>query len=182
MKVLRWLGFILILIGLTIPFNYSNKIKEEYLEERVAIEEKLANEEEYFALLEIPDINLKKELLAINDINNNVDKNLLVLKESIFPGDASSNVIIAGHSGNGKNAYFKDLYKVNMGAKIKLYYDNYIYTYEISDIELQDKTGTLYLNNNYQNMITLITCTKNDKYHQTIYYAKLKNQEKIVKN
>lgn len=182
MKVFRWLGYLLILIGLVIPSNYSNKIKESYLEERIAVEEKIAQEEEYFAILEIPDINLKKELLTISDINNNVDKNLLVIKESTFPGGLRSNVIIAGHSGNGKNAYFRDLYKVKMGSDIKLYYNGYLYTYEICEIELQDKTGTLYLNRNYQDMITLITCTKNDKYHQTIYYAKLKNQEKIVKN
>lgn len=180
MKLIRLIGLLLILTGLAIPI--SSKVDENIAENKQLeiVKEKLeAEEKEYFAILEITDINLKKELFPLTSANNNVDKNLFVVKESIWPGNNRSNVIIAGHSGNGKNAYFKDLYRLQVGANLKLYYNNFIYTYEVKNIELQDKTGTLYLSNNYQDMITLITCTKNDKKHQTIYYAELKTTEKM---
>ena len=54
--------------------------------------------------------------------------------------------------------------------------------YEIIDIEYQNKTGILYLKEENEDMITLITCTKNDSTTQTIYYGILKNKEKIAKN
>ena len=37
-----------------------------------------------------------------------------------------------------------------------LYYNNNLYTYKIKDIEYQDKTGKLYLKNNYKDVLTLI--------------------------
>ena len=66
--------------------------------------------------------------------------------------------------------------------EIKLYYDNYIWIYEIIDIEYQNKTGILYLKEENEDMITLITCTKNNSTTQTIYYGILKNKEKIAQN
>lgn len=181
MKVLKLIGLLLIFAGLAIPINYSKEIKNEEFEEKIVLEEVIDNEEEYFAILEIPSISLKKELFQIADERNNVDRNLLVVKESVFPESSNSNVIIAGHSGNGKVSHFKDLYKVKIGEEIKLYYNNYVYTYQIREIELQNKTGTLYLINNEKDMMTLITCTKNDKKHQTIYYAELKTKENMSK-
>ena len=52
--------------------------------------------------------------------------------------------------------------------------------YEIKEIETQPKTGTLALKRISDHMLTLITCTKNNKNTQTIYYADLKNKEKIL--
>lgn len=181
MKLLRLIGFLLVLIGFVIPINYATEVKNEEAIEKLAIEEIKHQDDKYFAILEIPKIELKKILFPINDSNNNVDKNLLIVKESVFPENERSNVIIAGHSGNGKNAYFKNLYKINIGEELVLYYNDYIYTYEVKEIEFQDKTGTLYLSQDYQKMLTLITCTRNDSKHQTIYYAELKSQEKMSK-
>ncbi len=121
--------------------------------------------------LEIPKISFKKEI----DLNNqNVDIGLWVSKESIFPDYNPSNVIIAGHSGNASNAYFKKLYLLNINDIIKLYYNNKLYEYQIFDIEKQKKTGTLDIKNMNDNIITLITCTKNNNSTQTIYYGQLK--------
>ena len=147
--------------------NYA-VILEEHLEEN-----------NYFAILEIESIALKRELYEINSKENNVNKNILVHKKSIFPGQEVSHIILAAHSGNGSNAYFKDLYKLNLKDEIKLYYDNYSWTYEIEDIEYQEKTGILYLKEENRDMITLITCTKNDSDTQTIYYGALKECQNV---
>lgn len=177
MKWFKKLSFILFLTGsILILFNFkSERLNEENVEAQVEIKET----QSYFAILEIEKINLKRELFEIGNINNNVDKNLFVVDSSVFPDALNSNVIIAGHSGSGKNAYFKNLYKLKQGDTLKLYYNNKLYIYEINDIEYQDKTGILYLKKENYNMLTLITCTLNDKKHQTIYYAKLKNVSKI---
>ena len=38
---------------------------------------------DYIAVIKIPKINLEKGLYDVNDINNNVDKNIQILKSSI---------------------------------------------------------------------------------------------------
>ncbi|MCM1053847.1 MAG: sortase [Ruminococcus sp.] len=170
--------FILSLVligGITLSVNHfhkEEKIEEVYLEE---INAKIENNS-YLAVLDIPTINLKKELFPKDNPDNDVNKNLFITSSSIFPNDNSnSNIIIAGHSGNSNNAFFKDLYKLNLNSEVKLYYNNKTYTYLVKEIEYQAKTGTLYLKNNYHDMLTLITCTKNNDKTQTIYYAELKN-------
>ena len=122
--------------------------------------------------LEIPKISF---IRALDQNNSNVDKDLWVAKESVFPDFNPSNVIIAGHSGRGSNAYFQNLSKLVLNDIIRLYYKAKIYEYELFQIEEQPKTGTLDILNISKNLITLITCTKNDNYHQTIYYGVLKS-------
>ena len=177
-KIIKIISLILITGSISIPISY--KVGEEIIikENDKKIEEALENEY-YYAILEIPSINLRKEIFKVNDPNNNVDINLMLHKESIMPDNTNSQVIILGHSGSGIHGYFKELYKLKINNLVNLYYKGYIYTYEIKYIEKQDKTGTLYLNKKYPEMITLITCTKNDKNTQTIYYGKLKNKEKL---
>ncbi len=165
----------ILISGLIISINHFKKeevIEEVYLEE---INEKIENKN-YLAILEIPTINLKRELFAKDSPDNDVSRNLFITASSSFPSSNSdSNLIIAGHSGNGSNAFFKDLYKLKLNSEIKLYYNNKTYTYLIKEIEYQAKTGTLYLKNAYPDMLTLVTCTENNNKTQTIYYAELKN-------
>ena len=180
-KEIKIIGIILIVIAILIPLSYKAtdniliKINDTKIEEK-------KKENDYYAILEIAKINLKREIFKINDTNNNVNKNLQLHASSIMPGNNLSRVIVLGHSGNGLNAYFKNLYKLKIKDEVKLYYHNYIYTYEIKEIEEQNKTGEVYLKENKEDVIVLITCTKNNKNTQTIYYGYLKNKEKIVKN
>lgn len=177
-KIVKLIGFTLVLLGISIPISYKGlDIANVYIND-AKIEQELKTND-YYAILEIPAINLKRELFPINDKNNNVNKNLFVHNLSTFPNNDESNLIIAGHSGNGLNAYFKNLYKLKVGNKILLYYEDNLYTYEVKEIEYQNKTGTLYLKKNYLEMITLITCTKNNKNTQTIYYASLVSKNVI---
>ena len=161
-------------------FSFSMNIITECIYE-MNLENKIISNDTYFAILEIPKIDLKRELYDMNDNKNNVNDNILVHKNSIFPDNNKSNIILAGHSGNGNNAYFRYLYKLRKGDAIKLYFNNLVYEYEISEIEYQEKTGNLFLKQDFENMITLITCTYNNKKTQTIYYAFMKNNENIAK-
>ncbi len=178
-KINKILGFLFLSCGFLLLFGNFTIKKATEIKETRKIETKVRENNSYFAILEIPKISLKKELFSINDSQNQVDKNILVHSKSIFPSEENSYIILAGHSGNGKNAYFKNLYKLKKGHELKLYYQNNIYTYEILAIEEQNKTGTLDLRK-YADALVLITCTKNNSKTQTIYYSKLKNTTKIA--
>lgn len=179
-KNIKRLSLILIVIVLGVSFWRQLIYQEEEVFQKRVLEAKLDNEEEYFAIIEIPKIDLKKELYAIGDIRNDVNKNLLVHEISEFRKDGASMIVIAGHSGTSKVAYFRNLYRLEVGDEVKLYYGGNCYQYLVREIESQEKTGKLYLKN-YQGLgvIVLITCTKNDDKHQTIYYAEIDKKCKI---
>ena len=57
---------------------------------------------------------------------------------------------------------------------ITVNYNNHSYIYKIEKIYTQKKTGKIkVLRNATRTTLTLITCTKDDEYHQTIYIAYL---------
>ena len=175
---LKIIGFFLLFVGILVPVLGFTSYKVSDKAYQIVLQEK-EDEQDYFAILEIEEIGLKRELFAIDSKENDVDQNILVHDMSVFPSNGVSNVILAAHSGVGRNAYFKDLYKLEKFDEIKLYYDGYLWRYEIIKIEYQDKTGILYLLEKDTDMITLITCTKDDSTRQTIYYGVLKNKEKL---
>lgn len=132
--------------------------------------------EPYLGEIEIPKISLRKGFYSKESNLNNVKFNLYVMPTSSYPDVQNGNFIIAGHSGNYNNSYFKDLYKLSEGDQIYIYYNNQKYVYEIKKIYLQDKTGTISIYRNLEKTtLTLITCTLNDESHQTVYIAELTN-------
>lgn len=132
----------------------------------------------YIGYLEIPKLGIKKGFLDVNDKNNTVEKNIEVVKTSNYPDVENGNLIIAGHSGYGYKAFFKDLYKVENGDVAYVYYGNIKYTYQVKKIYTQERTGKIAIYRNYdQKTLTLITCTKDDKTKQTVYIAELIKQE-----
>ena len=132
--------------------------------------------EPYLGEIEIPKISLRKGFYSKESNLNNVKFNLYVMPTSSYPDVQNGNFIIAGHSGNYNNSYFKDLYKLSEGDQIYIYYNNQKYVYEIKKIYLQDKTGTISIYRNLEKTtLTLITCTFNDESHQTVYIAELTN-------
>ena len=137
-------------------------------------EKKEQNDEEYIGVLEISKINFYKGFYNKNSGLNNVDYNLYVLPESSYPDVVNGNLMIAGHSGNYNNSYFANLYKLNVGDTAKVTYKGKKYTYKITDIYYEKKTGTVrILRDKNKTTLTLITCTKDDEAHQTIYIAEL---------
>lgn len=134
--------------------------------------------EEYLGIIDIPKINLYKGFYDKTSNLNNVKFNLYVLPESSYPDVENGNLIIAGHSGNYNNSYFANLYKLEKEDTITIHYNNSKYIYKIANIYNEEKTGKVRIfRNKNKTTLTLITCTKDDDTHQTIYIAELISQE-----
>lgn len=134
---------------------------------------------EFIGYLEIKKINLKQGFVSKKSYYNDVKYNIQLLSLSDYPDKQYGNVIIAGHSGIGYLAFFKNLYKLNKGDEAKIYYKNYIYTYKIVNIYNVLKTGKVKINRDiYKTCLTLITCTHNSKTQQTVYILELKDKVK----
>ena len=166
-------------LALSLELN-QNKIEEEKIEttKEEPIEEEKKQEtynyEEYLGIIEINKINLYKGFYDKKSKLNNVNINLKVLPESDYPNVEYGNLIIAGHSGNYNNSYFRNLYLLNVDDEIKIHYNNKQYIYKIEKIYTEPKIGKVrILRNASKTSLTLITCTKDDEYHQTIYIASL---------
>jgi len=174
----------LIIIGiiLIVYENIINLKEENFIETKIIqhnnnqIEmnqsDKMADElkSDYIAILEIPKIKLKKELYNIDNPNNKVDINIEILKESDIE---KGNFILAGHSGVGKTAYFNNLYQLNVGDTINIYYNNSKYTYQIVDIYNIEKTGKALLKRNkLKTTLTMITCHYNTN-KQIVFISEL---------
>ena len=124
------------------------------------------------------EMNLALSSMNMDDNLNNVKFNLYVLPESNYPDTEGGNLIIAGHSGNYNNSYFANLYMLEVNDDIVIHYNNKKYVYKIDKIYNEKKTGRVRILRNKNNTtLTLITCTKDDNYHQTVYIAYLTSVE-----
>ncbi len=134
--------------------------------------------ESYIAVLEIPEIDLKKGIYALGSRYNTVSRNVSILSPSDYPDVTGGNFVLAAHSGNGYLSFFKNLYKLNTGSFAYIYYNNVKYSYKITYIYKQPKTGTINVYRPYgKTTLMLITCTKDDESSQTVYVAELVSQE-----
>ena len=134
--------------------------------------------ESYIGYLEIPKIKFRRGFYNITSKLNTVEANIEIIKGSDMPDVTNGNLIIAGHSGTGWKAFFKDLYKLEIGDEITVTYAGINYKYKITNIYKEQNTGTVSIKRNYdKTTLTLITCTKDDSSTQTIYIAELYNVE-----
>lgn len=196
-------GVALLLVGTLVLFSDSIKEKREvvFSEMNLALSEQIETEqieeeqeetieeveepkeeekdpvyvyEKYLGTLSIPKINFYKGFYDKYSSLNQVNFNLYVLPQSNYPDIDKGNLMIAGHSGNYNNSYFRNLYLLNIDDEITVNYNNHSYIYKIEKIYTQKKTGKIkVLRNATRTALTLITCTKDDEYHQTIYIAYL---------
>lgn len=156
----------------TVAENENNQIEEK----KEGLSGEITND--YIGYLNIPKINLTKGFLDNRSSENDVEKNILVVEGSNYPDVDKGNFILAGHSGTGWKAFFNDLYKLSAGDTAKITYKDKTYTYQITNIYKQPKTGKLAIYRNYdKTTLTLITCTNNNSTTQTIYIAELINKE-----
>ena len=146
-------------------------LEEESSEEEVIEESKpVIDFEPYIAILKIPKIGLERGFYDKNSKLNNVDYNILFHKESDYPDEENSNVILASHSGTSSISYFKNLYLLEKNDIAYLTYNGKTYTYKIVNIYYEAKDGDVAIyRNNKKSTLTLITCTKDDNSKQTIY-------------
>ena len=134
--------------------------------------------ESYIGYLEIPKIKFKRGFYNITSKLNTVEANIEIIKGSEMPDVTNGNLIIAGHSGTGWKAFFKNLYKLEVGDEAIVTYAGINYKYKITNIYIQKNTGTVSIKRNYdKTTLTLITCTKDDSSTQTIYIAELDSVE-----
>lgn len=134
--------------------------------------------EDYIAVLEIPKINLRKGLYSKDSSNNNVNKNIEILDESDMPDNNNGNFILAGHSGSGRIAYFKDLHKLSNGDIAFVYYNGSRFGYTLINRYEIDKTGTAQITRNGQNdALTLITCKHNTNKQIVFIFERMKDGE-----
>ena len=130
--------------------------------------------ESYIGYLEIPKIKFRRGFYNITSKLNTVEANIEIIKGSNMPDVSNGNLIIAGHSGTGWKAFFKNLYKLEIGDEAIVTYVGINYKYKITNIYKQKNTGTVSIKRNYdKTTLTLITCTKDDSSTQTIYIAEL---------
>ena len=128
---------------------------------------------DYFAVIKIPKIGLKKGLANKGSYYNNVNRNILVVKESDMPDKDKGNVILAGHSGNGRTAYFKNLHKLERDDEVSIFYNGNEYKYKVLNQYDIEKTGTANIVRNAEkSTLTLITCRHNTN-KQIIYICEL---------
>lgn len=152
-------------------------IDDENIEEQPKQEEQ-APTYNYIGVLEIPKINIKRGFLNITDKNNNVNKNLQVIKGSDMPNIKNGNLIIAAHSGNSYISFFKNLYKLSNDDIAYVYFNNIKYTYKVAGKYDVEKTGKVVIHrDNKKNTLTLITCSQTDNTKQIIYILELESEE-----
>lgn len=141
-------------------------------------EEKKKPSYSYIGTLEIKEINLKRGFLDVNSPYNNVERNVTVIKQSLYPDVERGNLILAAHSGNCSVCYFNKLYKLSLDTNAYIYYKNKKYTYKLVNIYNVEKTGEVEIKRDpTKNILTLITCTHNSDTEQTVYIFELIKKE-----
>lgn len=193
------IGSFLILVGLTIPLSKNiyedqlnrnenkkiekffkdstteEKINNNTIEKKDLSERKNENESsEYIGILEIPSISFKRGFVAKNDKSNNISENIQILKESDMPDVDRGNFIIAGHSGSGRIAFFKNLHCVKFNDLIHVYYNQVKYTYKVVDFYIEPKVGNIHIyRNKEKTTLTLTTCNQDKKDSQIVIISEL---------
>lgn len=156
-----------------ISYKTNNTDDKNIKEEKQTVENtlKVNTSNDYLAVIEIPKISLRRYLYDVNSKQNDVDKNIEVLKNSDMPSVKGGNLILAGHNGNTSVGHFKNLHKLVINDEIIIYYNNIKYVYKVSKIYDVLKTGTVAIKRDKsQNTVTLITCLGNDRQLVVIGY------------
>lgn len=151
----------------------SDKKSEAKQTETLKSEALKVTNDEKLGVIEIPKINLKRYLYKVDAYQNNVDKNIEVLKSSDMPDVKDGNLILAGHNGNTSVGHFRNLHNLSLGDDIIVNYKGKSYNYEVSKIYDVLKTGTVAIKRDKnKNTITLITCLGSDRQLVVIGYLK----------
>lgn len=95
---------------------------------------------------------------------NNVEKNVTILKESNYP----ELLVIAAHSGTASNSYFKNLDKLKVNDEVKIKYYDSNNTYIVDHIDIQKKNGYISIRKQDTDNLILTTCYPEDDKYQLI--------------
>ena len=86
---------------------FKTSITGQTVDKREHVNTKL----DYIAVLEIPEISLKKGLVSIESKYNDINYNIETLEGSVYP-DKVGDLYLAAHSGTSGISFFKNLYKL----------------------------------------------------------------------
>lgn len=132
------------------------------------------NYNKYLGVLEIPKVSLKRGFYNTDSKYNSIEYNVTLVRGSTMPNVNNGNLILMAHSGDAYISYFAYLYRLKIGDFAYITYQGNKYKYRITNIYEVPKNGKAVIYRNYnQTTLTLITCTKNDDFKQTIYIAEL---------
>ena len=132
------------------------------------------NYEQYLGVLTIPKIGLKRGFFGLDSRYNNINYNVTLIPESSMPDVKTGNLMLMAHSGTAYISFFNTLYKLNVGDDAYVRYHGVDYHYKIVNIYNVEKNGTVEIIRDYsKTTLTMITCTKDDDFHQTVYIAEL---------
>ena len=128
----------------------------------------------YLGVLEIPKIGLKRGFYNVGSKYNNVEYNVTMVEGSNLPDEENSNLILIAHSGDAYISYFAYLWRLNVGDHAYITYNGNKYDYQIVNIYEVDKNGVAVINRNInKKTLTMITCTKDNDFKQTVYISEL---------
>jgi len=153
---------------LVTKIEFSKQIKS------FKVDKIIQRKDDNIGYIEIKKINLNKKLYSPKSIKNDVNKNVTILKDSTFPNEKESTMIIAAHSGTGKLAYFKNLNKLTKGDVIKLNLNNKSYHYIVQNKWEVLKTGTIIFPFSEHKQLILTTCSPTKDNYQLIIDCKIK--------
>ena len=146
--------------------GYAPEAKEEPAEEYTIDYNK------YLGVLEIPKIRLKRGFYGLDSKYNSIQYNVTLVGGSTMPDVPNGNLILMAHSGDAYISYFAYLYKLNIGDEAYVTYAGNTYRYVITNIYEVPKIGMISLERNKdRTTLTMITCTKDNDYTQTVYIA-----------
>lgn len=124
----------------------------------------------YIGELSIPKIKLRRGFVSKESRYNNIQYNVTIANEADYPDVPMGNFILMAHSGNAYISFFDKLYRLEIGDEASVSYNANTYNYRLTNIYNQAKTGTVAIYRDpTKKTLTLITCTHNDDYNQTIY-------------
>ena len=118
--------------------------------------------------IKINKIHLNKKLYSINNKKNNVEENVTILKDSTYPNNKDSTLILAAHSGTGRKAYFNNLDKLKKNDLIDIELNNKKYTYIVKDIWETKKNGSITFPKMNKKQLILTTCSKRKNNYQLV--------------
>jgi len=128
----------------------------------------------YFGVLEIPRIGLKRGFYNTDSKYNNIQYNVTMVGGSNLPDEENGNLILMAHSGDAYISYFAYLWMLEIGDHAYVTYNGRKYDYQIVDIYNIAKNGVVTIRRNKERTtLTLVTCTKDNDFSQTVYILEL---------
>lgn len=151
---------LILVIGIMI-LPITSETKEQKSKKEITNEERIGT-------IIINKISLKEDLYKIESPENNIEKHVTILKESVFPNHNNSIIFLAAHSGTGKIAYFEKLNQLKTNDEVILLLKKKEYKYIVKDIWEEPKNGYINVNKENLNQLILTTCSPTNRNKQLI--------------